>query len=365
MSEEVERHVLRKFEIAQRLGKGAYGIVWKGIEKRSRQVVALKKCFDAFRNATDAQRTFREIMYLQALAGHENIIRLQHVVRAENDRDIYLTFDHMETDLHAVIRANILEEVHKKYIIYQLLKALKYLHSAELLHRDIKPSNLLLNSDCHIKLCDFGLCRSVAETAGPNPVLTDYVATRWYRAPEILLGSTHYTKGVDMWAVGCILGEMINGRPVFPGTSTMNQLERILELTGRPSPEDVSSMHSQYAGTMLESVVMPPSRSIPEFFPAASSEAKDLMALCFGFRPDSRMSAEDGLRHPYVADFHNEEDEPIYPHGACRLPIDDNTKLSAAEYRDRLYQEIANRRRDARKKEQAKARTRPGGQAPM
>ncbi len=105
MSEEIERHVVRKFEICQRLGKGAYGIVWKAIDKRSRNVIALKKCFDAFRNATDAQRTFREIMYLQALSGHENIIRLQHVIKAENDRDIYLTFDHMETDLHAVIRA--------------------------------------------------------------------------------------------------------------------------------------------------------------------------------------------------------------------------------------------------------------------
>jgi len=124
-------------------------------------------------------------------------------VRAENDRDIYLTFDHMETDLHAVIRANILEEIHKKYIIYQLLKALKFMHSGELLHRDIKPSNLLLNSDCKAKLCDFGLCRSVAEVnasgggggaAGATPVLTDYVATRWYRAPEILLGSTAYGK---------------------------------------------------------------------------------------------------------------------------------------------------------------------------
>ena len=105
MSEEIERHVVRKFKICQRLGKGAYGSVWKAIDKRSRQVIALKKCFDAFRNATDAQRTFREIMYLQQLSGHENIIRLQHVIKAENDRDIYLTFDHMETDLHAVIRA--------------------------------------------------------------------------------------------------------------------------------------------------------------------------------------------------------------------------------------------------------------------
>lgn len=131
-----------------------------------------------------------------------------------------------ETDLHAVIRANILEEIHKKYIIYQLVKALKFMHSADLLHRDIKPSNLLLNSDCHVKLCDFGLCRNIAETAGPQPHLTDYVATRWYRAPEILLGSPRYTKGVDMWAVGCILGEMLSGRPTFPGTSTMNQVRR-------------------------------------------------------------------------------------------------------------------------------------------
>ena len=110
-TEDIDKHVQRRFDVKTRLGKGAYGIVWLAVEKKSRRTVALKKCFDAFRNGTDAQRTYREIMYLQQLAGHENIIRMQHVIRAENNRDIYLTFDHMDTDLHAVIRANILEEV--------------------------------------------------------------------------------------------------------------------------------------------------------------------------------------------------------------------------------------------------------------
>ncbi|CAM9240812.1 unnamed protein product [Ascophyllum nodosum] len=359
MSEDIDKHVLRRFEICHKLGKGAYGVVWKAVEKRTRQVVALKKCFDAFRNATDAQRTFREIMYLQALAGHDNLIRLQHVVKAENGRDIYLTFDHMETDLHAVIRANILEEIHKKYIIYQLVKALKFMHSADLLHRDIKPSNMLLNSDCHMKLCDFGLCRNIAETAGPQPHLTDYVATRWYRAPEILLGSPRYTKGVDMWAVGCILGEMLSGRPTFPGSSTMNQLEKILESTGKPSPEDVESIKSPFAGTMLESI--PPTRqtSLNETFSGASEQALDIMTQCLQFNPDKRIRAASALDHPYVAEFHNPDDEPDYPHGRIQITIDqgvvdDNTKLSAADYRDMLYKDINHRRKEARLAEQAR-----------
>ena len=137
-SEHVEKHVLRRLELAQRLGRGAYGVVWKVIEKRSRSVIALKKCFDAFRNATDAQRTYREVSYLRELTGHENIIRLQHIIKADNDLDIYLTFDYMETDLHAVIRAQILSPMHEKYICYQLLKALKYVHSAMIVHRDVK-----------------------------------------------------------------------------------------------------------------------------------------------------------------------------------------------------------------------------------
>ena len=124
MSEEVDKHVLRRYEISTKLGKGAYGIVWKAEDKKSKEQVALKKIFDAFQNSTDAQRTFREIIFLQQMQEHENIVQLQNVLKADNDRDIYLVFEYMETDLHATIRANILEDIHKQYIMYQSFKAL-------------------------------------------------------------------------------------------------------------------------------------------------------------------------------------------------------------------------------------------------
>ena len=181
----------------------ADGIVWRATDKRTKEQVALKKIFDAFQNATDAQRTFREIIFLQQMDGHENIIALRNVLKADNDRDIYLSFEYMETDLHATIRSNILEEVHKQYIMYQSCKALMYMHSANLVHRDMKPANLLLNAECLMKVADFGLARSLkrgaaASDAGwPLPadadgevqldadgedILTDYVATRWCAA---------------------------------------------------------------------------------------------------------------------------------------------------------------------------------------
>ncbi|KAF4750395.1 hypothetical protein FOZ62_025432 [Perkinsus olseni] len=258
----------------------------------------------------------------------------------------------MESDLHAVIRANILEDIHKQYIIYQLLRALKYMHTGQMLHRDIKPSNILLNSDCQVKVCDFGLARSVVQMqdAGSNPVLTDYVATRWYRAPEILLGSTSYTKGVDMWSVGCILGELISGKPIFPGTSTMNQLDRIMEVTGRPTPSDIEGMQSPFAATMLESLPVTRPRPLTEMFPSASVEALDLLRLCLQFNPGKRISATEALKHPYVVQFHNPDEEPSCP-SVIRIPIDDNTRLTVGDYRDRLYSEVMKRKKEQRRQD--------------
>ena len=195
--DEIDARVASKYTVMSKLGKGAYGIVWKATNNRDGETVALKKVFDAFQNATDAQRTFREVMFLQQMRGHENIVELHHVIKAENNRDLYLIFEYMETDLHAAIRANILQDIHKQYIIYQAYKALTYMHSAQLVHRDMKPANLLLNAECLMKVADFGLARSLSEAEGtdvgqPPPMMTDYIATRWYRAPEILVGSCKY-----------------------------------------------------------------------------------------------------------------------------------------------------------------------------
>ncbi|CAK73063.1 unnamed protein product (macronuclear) [Paramecium tetraurelia] len=345
MSDEIEPHILKRYEIVSKIGKGAYGVVWKAIDKKCKNTyVALKKIFDAFQNATDAQRTFREIMFLYEL-DHQNIVKLYNVHRAENHKDIYLVFEHMETDLHGVIRAGILEEVHKQYIIYQILKSIKYMHSAELLHRDLKPSNILLDSDCSVKVADFGLVRSVAcRQDAPSPVLTEYVATRWYRAPEILLGSHAYTKGVDMWSIGCILGELLTGKPIFPGNSTLNQLDRILQLTGWPSLEDVEAIQSPLASTMLGAISPPQVKPIHQIFPTASDDALDLIFSLLKFNPNSRLTAEKALAHPYFSNFHNVDEEPISDK-IITLAIDDNEKFTANEYRDKLYEEIAIRKR--------------------
>jgi mitogen-activated protein kinase 15 len=312
--------------------------------------VALKKNFDAFQNSTDAQRTYREIMLLQELNGHENIIRLLNVIKAENDKDIYLIFEYMETDLHTVIRANILEGIHKQFIMYQILKAMKFIHSAGIIHRDLKPSNILINSEAYIKICDFGLARCITSKV-KDVTMTDYVATRWYRAPEILLGSTKYSTEADMWSVGCIFGELLCGKPLFPGTSTLSQINKVLEVTGKPSKEDVLSVQSDLAATMLETIVVSKVKSLKSLFPKSSSLELDLLSKLLAFNPNKRISVDEALEHPYVADFHEQYKETeIICDRSISIPIDDNIKYTVKEYRQKLYDDILKRKKEIRKK---------------
>ncbi|XP_062622190.1 extracellular signal-regulated kinase 2-like isoform X3 [Saccostrea cucullata] len=354
MSSEIEPHITKKYEIKKRLGKGAYGIVWKAVDRRTGEVVAVKKIFDAFRNQTDAQRTFREIMFLQEFGDHNNIIKLHNVIKAENDRDIYLVFEFMETDLHNVIkRGSILKDVHKRYIMYQLFKATKYLHSGNVIHRDQKPSNILLDSECVVKVCDFGLARSLtqigvdAETGDPN--LTEYVATRWYRAPEILLASHRYTKGVDMWSLGCILGEMLGGKPLFPGSSTLNQIEKIMSTIPLPSKEDIDSIKSAYGASILEKATLKSKKSLEELLPDAPKDGIDLLKRLLLFNPDKRITADEALRHPYISRFHNAAEEISLNYDVVP-PLSDDVQLTVEEYRNKLYEMIIQKKQERRRR---------------
>ncbi|CAG9860555.1 unnamed protein product [Phyllotreta striolata] len=342
---EIDEHIMKRFDIQKRLGKGAYGIVWKAIDRKTREVVAVKKIFDAFRNQTDAQRTFREIMFLQSFKNHPNIVRLHSIHRAANNRDIYLGFEYMETDLHNVIKKkNILKDIHHRYVIYQLLKAIKYIHSGNVIHRDMKPSNVLLDSLCRCKIADFGLARSLSMgTDGAisegDPTLTDYVATRWYRAPEILIANRRYTKGIDLWSLGCILAEMTLGKPIFPGTSTVNQVEKIMSTIPTPTSEDIAQVCVSGIGSSMiknaSSLQKIPLISI--LGPSVPSDALDLITKLLVFNPLKRLNADKALDHQYVSNFHNAQHEVIMATNVT-IPLNDDVRLSVDDYRNKLYE---------------------------
>ncbi|KAM9198214.1 mitogen-activated protein kinase 15 [Dugong dugon] len=364
-SAEMDPHVAQRYLLKRRLGKGAYGIVWKAVDRRTGTVVAIKKIFDAFRDKTDAQRTFREIMLLQEFGDHPNIIRLLDVMPAENDRDIYLVLEFMDTDLNAVIRkGKLLKDIHKRYIFYQLLRATKFIHSGNVIHRDQKPSNVLLDANCLVKLCDFGLARSLSQLPeGPEgQALTEYVATRWYRAPEVLLSSHWYTPGVDMWSLGCILGEMLRGRPLFPGSSTLHQLQLILESVPLPPEEDFPALGSGYCASVLQSLGTRPQQTLDTLLPPDTpTEALDLLRQLLVFAPDKRLSAAQALQHPYVQRFHCPAHEWTLE-ADVQLPVPERVQLSAPEYRSLLYQMILERRGNRRVQgQEGLAGASPGG----
>jgi len=227
---------MNKYEVVGVVGEGAYGVVLKCRNRETGEIVAVKKFKESDDDEIVRKTTLREVKVLRSLR-QDNIVNLKEAFRRK--QKLYLVFEYVEKNLLEVLEENpsgVDPELVRSYI-YQLCKAIQWCHQHDIVHRDIKPENLLINPPSkptesgQLKLCDFGFARQIPrDKAGVE--LTDYVATRWYRAPELLLGSTSYGKEVDQWAIGCIMGELIDGQPLFPGESDIDQLYIIQRLLG-------------------------------------------------------------------------------------------------------------------------------------
>ncbi|CAI9609710.1 unnamed protein product [Staurois parvus] len=242
---------------------------------------------------------------------HENVIGLLDVftpsTSVETFNEVicrYLVTNLMGADLNNIVKCQKLTDDHIQFLIYQLLRGLKYIHSAGIIHRDLKPSNLAVNEDCELRILDFGLARQTDDE------MTGYVATRWYRAPEIMLNWMHYNQTVDIWSVGCIMAELLKGKALFPGNDYIDQLKRIMEVVGTPNSEFLMKISSEHARRYIESLPYMPQQDLNEVFCGANPLAIDLLKRMLILDSDKRITASEALAHPYFEQYHDPEDEP-------------------------------------------------------
>mmetsp|Transcript_30086 Transcript_30086/g.68090 ORF Transcript_30086/g.68090 Transcript_30086/m.68090 type:complete len:360 (-) Transcript_30086:165-1244(-) len=294
------------------LGKGAYGHVCAVSNKDTGERLAVKKVKNAFDDLVDAKRVLREIRLLCSF-DHENVLSIKdlHMPLDANGKheDVYIITELLDTDLSKVIYSpQPLIDDHCQYFLYQVCRGLKYLHSARVLHRDLKPGNLLVNSNCDLKICDFGLARLEEDT---NPsTMTAYVVTRWYRAPELLY-LKNYTEAIDIWSVGCIFAEILGRKAFLQGKNYQDQLLVIFQIVGPPTEEDLQVVPNPEVREYIRKLPKP-TRIIPlkERFPKARPEAIDLLSMMLRFNPHKRPTAAQCLEHPYLAEYHDPDDEP-------------------------------------------------------
>ena len=354
-----------RYEYIKQIGVGAYGVVISCYDKKTNRNVAIKKVGNAFEDLIDAKRIVREIKLLRYFK-HDNIVSLIDIQKPPGRtgfEDIYIITDLMETDLQRVIYSRQeLTDDHIQYFIYQILRVVLYMHSANIIHRDLKPANILANKNCDLKICDLGLGRAEVfdwaemelldkqnklvkktkkkkksedkdkknkdkdkkdkdkkdknkdndeEEEEEEPELTEYVITRWYRAPEVILCPSHYSKAVDIWSVGCIFAELLGRQPLFPGDHYLDQIQKIVAVTGTPKMEDLDFIKKKEAKEFFLKLVKRTKLTWSSLFPNANPIALDLLEKMLTFNPKKRYTVDQCLSHPYFEGLHDPEQEPI------------------------------------------------------
>jgi len=282
---------MNRYKVSKKLGDGTYGSVLKAQNRQTKEIVAVKKMKKKFYTWQECMQ-LREVQSLKKL-NHPNIIKLKEVIR-END-ELFFVFEYMENNLYqyAKDRDKHFPEARIRNIMYQVFQGLAFMHKHGFFHRDIKPENLLVRGDV-CKIADFGLAREIRS----RPPFTDYVSTRWYRAPEVLLRSTSYNSPIDQWACGCIMAELFTLRPLFPGSSEADEIYKICSVLGSPSKSTweegmrlaaaMNFRFPQFAPTPLSTLI-----------PHASPEAIQLMRDLMKYDPNKRPTASQALQCPF------------------------------------------------------------------
>jgi len=292
-----------KFTAISIIGKGTFGIVYRAKKDQSDEILAIKRVFQ------DKRYHNRELEILKELK-HPNIINLRHYfyTKGEKDDEIYLNCvtDYLPQVLSRILSVNFqtrkqLDPFIAKLYAYQMLLSIKYIHSIGITHRDIKPQNVLVDQKTNkIKLCDFGSAKKLVK--GQKSLA--YICSRYYRAPELIFGSTQYDSQIDVWSMGCVIGELVLGRPLFPGDSPSDQLVEIIKILGTPTKEDIFSMNPQFQEHKFPSIKPTPwekvfkNRKIPEHF-------VDLISKLLVYNPKIRLTAEKALEHVYFDEIKN------------------------------------------------------------
>ncbi|XAR69181.1 Cyclin-dependent kinase [Bertholletia excelsa] len=282
---------MERYKLIKEVGDGTFGSVWRAINKQTGEVVAIKKMKRKYYSWEECVN-LREVKSLRRM-NHPNIVKLKEVIR-ENDI-LYFVFEYMECNLYQLMkdRAKLFSEAEVRNWCFQVFQGLAYMHQRGYFHRDLKPENLLVSKDL-IKIADFGLAREI----NAQPPYTEYVSTRWYRAPEVLLQSPIYNSAVDMWAMGAIMAELFSLRPLFPGSSEADEIYKICSVIGTPTESEwsegldlasaISYQFPQFTGVHLSALI-----------PSASEDAINLITWLCSWDPCKRPTAMEAMQHPF------------------------------------------------------------------